>query len=68
MAAQRRRARARRGLLARLFVFIFRVIWRFVRVLLLVGAAMGPGMPPPPPPSPPPIEQRDDEGELREDR
>jgi hypothetical protein len=34
-----------------------RVLWRFVRALMIAGAALGPAPPPPPPPAPPPTEQ-----------
>jgi hypothetical protein len=35
-----------------------RSAWRALRVLMIVGAAIGPAPPPPPPPRPAPIEAR----------
>jgi hypothetical protein len=40
-----------------------RVVLRFVRILFVLAAALGPGPPPPPPPEPPRIEQLDRDGE-----
>jgi len=47
--------------------WVVRSLWRCVRILFLIGAAMGPGMPPPPPPPLPSIEQLDSDGELPSD-
>ncbi len=48
---------------------LLRFAWRCVRAFLVVlGAAIGPGMPPPPPPPPPPTEQIDEGGQVLDER
>jgi hypothetical protein len=42
---------------------VLRSAFRALRVLMIVGAAIGPAPPPPPPPRPAPIEARAQAGE-----
>jgi hypothetical protein len=63
MNTRRFGARARQGRARRLLRRMARALWRAVRVLLLVGVALGPGPPPPPPPEPQRLEQHDERGE-----
>jgi hypothetical protein len=44
--------------------WVFRCLWKGIRILLIVAAAMAPGLPPPPPPPPQTMEQHDTDGEL----
>jgi hypothetical protein len=44
-----------------------RFAWRLLRGFVLLGAAMGPGMPPPPPPPPAQTEQVADSGDSLEE-
>lgn len=67
MSSSPRRARAvvsaRRTLSSR----VRRLLWRLVRGLFVLAAAIGPGPPPPPPPATPPTEQVDESGGTSED-
>ncbi|MBX3204884.1 MAG: hypothetical protein KF764_07435 [Labilithrix sp.] len=67
MSSSPRRARAvastRRTLSSRIRL----LLWRFVRGLFILAAAIGPGPPPPPPPAPPPTEQVDESGGAADD-
>ena len=47
---------------------IFAVLRRLMRIAILLGAALGPGMPPPPPPEPPRTEQVAENGQTKEDQ
>jgi hypothetical protein len=51
----------------RLVLRLRRLLWRFVRGFLVLGAALGPGMPPPPPPAPDPTAQVQEDGEGEDD-
>lgn len=42
------------------------VVRRLLRIAILLGAALGPGMPPPPPPEPPRTEQVAENGQKKE--
>jgi len=68
MSSSPRRARAfapsRRTISSR----IRRFLWRLVRGLFVVAAAIGPKPPPPPPPAPDPTEQVDEQSSGEEDR
>jgi hypothetical protein len=46
---------------------IFAVLRRLLRIAILLGAALGPGMPPPPPPEPPRTEQVAADGQTEEE-
>jgi hypothetical protein len=46
---------------------IFAVLRRLLRIAILLGAALGPGMPPPPPPEPPRTEQVAEDGQTEEE-
>jgi hypothetical protein len=63
MSTSRRRGRQRRSLAGKVAYYVFRLIYKTLRILMVVASAIGPAMPPPPPPPPPPIEMVDDEGE-----
>ncbi|HVJ89255.1 MAG TPA: hypothetical protein VM580_05580 [Labilithrix sp.] len=67
MSSSPRRARAltptRRTIVSR----IRSILWRFVRALFVLAAAIGPGPPPQPPPAPHPTEQLDERGSREED-
>jgi hypothetical protein len=45
-----------------------RFLWRWLRAVVVLGAALGPGMPPPPPPAPAPTEQVVEDGEVRDEQ
>ena len=60
MSTSRRRARPKRSLAGTVAYFVFRFVYRTLRILMVIASAIGPAMPPPPPPPPPPIEQVDD--------
>jgi hypothetical protein len=47
---------------------ILRLLWKIVRIVLIAGAAMGPGTPPPPPPPRPVAELRDPGGEVLDEQ
>jgi hypothetical protein len=47
---------------------IFAALRRVLRIAILLGAALGPGMPPPPPPEPPRTEQVAENGQTKEDQ
>lgn len=47
---------------------IFAALRRVLRIIVLLGAALGPGMPPPPPPEPPRTEQVAENGQSKEDQ
>jgi len=66
MSSYQRRARRRPSFARTLVYFVFRSVYRALRILMVLASAIGPAMPPPPPPPPPPIEQVDDAGELDE--
>jgi hypothetical protein len=68
MSSPYRRARRRRSVARTLAYYVFRFIYRTLRILMVLAAAIGPAMPPPPPPPPPAIEQVDEEGEVLEKR
>ena len=40
---------------------------RLLRIAILLGAALGPGLPPPPPPEPPRTEQVAEDGQNEDD-
>lgn len=68
MSRVARRPRARlRG--ARRWAYVVRrTLWQMLRVLFVLGAALGPGMPPPPPPPRPVAAAEDTRGEsLKEE-
>ena len=68
-ASRRARAQHRLGLVLAIPRYVLRRLWRIMRVLLLVGVAMGPGMPPPPLPKPQTTEEREDAGgQVKEDQ
>lgn len=46
---------------------ILAVLRRLLRIAILLGAALGPGMPPPPPPEPPRTEQVAESGQMNEE-
>jgi hypothetical protein len=47
---------------------VLRFLWRIVRIILMLGAAMAPNAPPPPPPPPPPTEEVAGDGQMHEER
>jgi hypothetical protein len=47
---------------------IHAVLRRLMRIMILLGAALGPGMPPPPPPEPPRTEQVAENGQNKKDQ
>lgn len=47
---------------------IFAALRRLLRIAILLGAALGPGMPPPPPPEPPRTEQVAENGQQKDDQ
>lgn len=47
---------------------VFAAVRRLLRIAILLGAALGPGMPPPPPPEPPRTEQVDENGQQKDDQ
>ena len=57
------RSRARPTLSVRLFG----LLWRVFRILFVLGAALGPGMPPPPPPPRPAAEMQASGGKVSEE-
>jgi hypothetical protein len=63
MSTSRKRRRRKRSLAGRIAYFVFRSVYKTMRILMVIASAIGPAMPPPPPPPPPPIELVDDEGE-----
>ncbi len=44
---------------------LWRALLRVLRMLVMIGAAIGPGAPPPPPPAPPRTEQVDRAADVR---
>ena len=64
MSSIGRRVRRRRSVARTIAHVLFRFVYRTLRMLMIVAAAIGPAMPPPPPPPPPSIEQVDDDGEV----
>ncbi|MET0594992.1 MAG: hypothetical protein ABW133_19995 [Polyangiaceae bacterium] len=63
MSTSRRHGRKKRSIAGTIAHFVFRFVYRTLRILMVVASAIGPAMPPPPPPPPPPIEQVDDDGQ-----
>jgi hypothetical protein len=63
MSNSRPTAARRPGIVRAFLVAVLRPVWRALRVVLMVMAALGPSAPPPPLPRPPPIVARAEDGE-----
>lgn len=62
MSRGARRARAVVRAARNVALWVLRILWKSVRVILVLGAAIGPAPPPPPPPPKPVAVQLDSAG------
>ncbi len=60
--------RARRRVRRSIFTRGLHALWRIVRVILMLGFALGPTAPPPPPPPPQASAQHDEDGQAVDER
>jgi hypothetical protein len=68
MSSAARRGRTRRWRRPSIPRLVLRFLWRSIRILFMVGVAMGPGAPPPPPPPPQAVEQQDAGAPVRDEQ